>query len=74
MTAIATKNLSKLQWHSLPTSETAQRLESNLETGLILAEAEQRYNHSELAALAESMSTEAIIIIVLLLERFDPIR
>ncbi|WP_088889926.1 HAD-IC family P-type ATPase [Leptolyngbya ohadii] len=44
MTATATRNLSELQWHSLPVSETAQRLESNLETGLTLVEAQQRHS------------------------------
>lgn len=43
MTATATKNLPQLQWHSLPIPEVAQRLESNLETGLTSVEAEGRH-------------------------------
>lgn len=43
MTATTTKNLPELQWHSLPVPEVTQHLESNLETGLTLVEAEQRH-------------------------------
>lgn len=43
MTATTTKNLPELQWHSLPVPEVTQRLESNLETGLTLAQADQRH-------------------------------
>lgn len=43
MTATTTKNLPQLQWYSLPVPEVAQRLESNLETGLSLAEVEGRH-------------------------------
>lgn len=45
MTATTTKNLPQLQWHSLPVPEVAQRLESNLETGLSLAQVEGRHTH-----------------------------
>lgn len=43
MTATTTKNLPQPQWHSLPVPEVAQRLESNLETGLTLTQAEERH-------------------------------
>ncbi len=43
MTATTTKNLPQLQWYSLRVPEVAQRLESNFETGLSLAQVEGRH-------------------------------
>nr|WP_199197395.1 cation-transporting P-type ATPase [Chroococcidiopsis sp. CCALA 051] len=43
MTATTTKNLPQLQWFSLAIPEVQERLESNLETGLTLAQAEGRH-------------------------------
>ena len=43
MTATTTKSLPQLQWYSLPVPEVVQRLESNLETGLTLAQVEGRH-------------------------------
>lgn len=42
MTTTLTKNSTPQQWHSLPAAETAQLLDTNLKTGLTIADADRR--------------------------------
>ena len=48
MTTTGTKNLTPQQWHSLPAAAAAQLLDTNLKTGLTIADADLR--HSQFGA------------------------